>query len=144
MRGEQPAKLDTLNNRESVDSACTAEVEDGHNEAPHGAAHLRPHQLHGLSHQQLPCLHLTPFLLALHVPCSYPHPGFTHTAFSFAHESGVTNAPVDPNNVAPGTLIALVQKGMQYLELEANVDGQVRSADEAGASNDRQELGGRA
>lgn len=37
------------------------------------------------------------------------------------------NAPVDPNNVAPGTLIALVQKGMQYLELEANVEGQVRA-----------------
>ncbi|KAF5834951.1 WD40-repeat-containing domain protein [Dunaliella salina] len=55
--------------------------------------------------------------------------GFTHTAFNFAHESGVTSAPVDPNNVAPGTLIALVQKGMQYLELEANVDGQDGSVD---------------
>mmetsp|Transcript_2383 Transcript_2383/g.6000 ORF Transcript_2383/g.6000 Transcript_2383/m.6000 type:complete len:559 (-) Transcript_2383:853-2529(-) len=55
--------------------------------------------------------------------------GFTHTAFTFAHESAVTKAPVDPNNVAPGTLIALIQKGMQYLELEANLDVQEGEVD---------------
>jgi transducin (beta)-like 1 len=52
--------------------------------------------------------------------------GFSHTAYTFAHESSVTRTQVDPNNVAPGTLIALIQKGLQFLELEANLDSQVR------------------
>lgn len=51
--------------------------------------------------------------------------GFSHTAYTFAHESMVTKSIVDSNNVAPGTLVALIQKGMQYLELEANLDEQV-------------------
>jgi hypothetical protein len=50
-----------------------------------------------------------------------------HTAFTFANESrAVTHAPVDPNSVPPGSLIALLQKGLQFLELEANLEGQVR------------------
>jgi transducin (beta)-like 1 len=48
-----------------------------------------------------------------------------HTAFTFLHEGGVTKGVMDPNNVAPGTLVALIQKGMQYLELEANLDAGV-------------------
>ncbi len=51
--------------------------------------------------------------------------GFSHTAFTFAHESNVVQAPLDPNSVAPGSLIAILQKGLQFLELEANLDGQV-------------------
>eukprot|EP00798_Chlamydomonas_sp_ICE-L_P020287 gene20287-27045_t len=50
--------------------------------------------------------------------------GFSHTAFAFGHESSVTRTPIDPNNVPPGSLITFVQKGLQYLELEANIDSQ--------------------
>lgn len=54
--------------------------------------------------------------------------GFNHTAFSFGHESNVAKANIDPNNVPPGSLITFIQKGMQYLEMEANLSGQVRFA----------------
>lgn len=47
--------------------------------------------------------------------------GFSHTAFVFGHESTVSKSPVDPNNVPPGSLITFIQKGMQYLEMEANL-----------------------
>ncbi len=54
--------------------------------------------------------------------------GFNHTAFCFGHESNVAKSPnIDPNNVPPGSLITFIQKGMQYLEMEANLSGQVRS-----------------
>ena len=51
--------------------------------------------------------------------------GFNHTAFVFGHESTVAKSTVDPNNVPPGSLITFLQKGMQYLEMEANL-GQVQ------------------
>lgn len=54
--------------------------------------------------------------------------GFSHTAFVFGHESSVANTPIDPNNVPPGSLITFIQRGMQYLELEANLDGQASKA----------------
>eukprot|EP00955_Chlamydomonas_euryale_P083706 363885-Chlamydomonas_euryale.AAC.6 len=54
--------------------------------------------------------------------------GFSHTAFVFGHESDVTRTAVDPNNVPPGSLITFIQKGLQYLELEANLDAGVRAA----------------
>ncbi len=34
----------------------------------------------------------------------------------------MTKTAVDPNNVPPGSLITFIQKGLQYLELEANLD----------------------
>ncbi len=42
----------------------------------------------------------------------------------------MTRTSIDPNNVPPGSLIAFVQRGMQYLELQANLqqDGQVGAA----------------
>lgn len=52
--------------------------------------------------------------------------GFTHTAFTFASESAVTRTHIDPNNVPPGSLVTFIQKGLQYLELEANLDAEVR------------------
>ena len=51
--------------------------------------------------------------------------GFTHTAFTFGAESNVTRTSIDPNSVPPGSLITFIQKGLHYLELEANMDGQV-------------------
>lgn len=53
------------------------------------------------------------------------HAGFTHSAFTFGYESSITRTQIDPNNVPPGSLITFIQKGMQFLELEANLDEQV-------------------
>jgi hypothetical protein len=62
-----------------------------------------------------------------------PLAGFQHTAFSFAHESNVHKTDIDPNAVPPGALVTFIQRGMQYLEMEANIDIQVRRG-AAGAS----------
>jgi len=50
--------------------------------------------------------------------------GFAHAAFSLAHESHVHNANIDPSQVPSGALVTFIQKGMQYMELEANVEVQ--------------------
>jgi len=53
--------------------------------------------------------------------------GFTHSAFAFGHESRVdgggqkTTAP-GGGTIPPGALISFVQKGLQYCELEANLN----------------------
>lgn len=58
--------------------------------------------------------------------------GFSHSAFSFAHESFVTKATIDGSKVPPGALISFVQKGLQYVEIEAhlNEDGSETLCDE--------------
>jgi len=40
----------------------------------------------------------------------------------FAHESQVHRCDIDLNSVPPGALITYIQKGMQYMEAEANID----------------------
>ena len=50
--------------------------------------------------------------------------GFSHSAFVFGAESSVLRTTIAPDSVPPGSLIMFVQKGLQYLELEANLDGQ--------------------
>ncbi|KAI4327394.1 hypothetical protein L6164_019863 [Bauhinia variegata] len=47
--------------------------------------------------------------------------GFTHSAFAFGYEAGINKCPIDGNLVPPGALITFVQKGLQYLEMEANL-----------------------
>ncbi|KAL5559111.1 hypothetical protein UlMin_035322 [Ulmus minor] len=47
--------------------------------------------------------------------------GFTHSAFAFGYEAGINRSPIDGNLVPPGALVTFVQKGLQYLELEANL-----------------------
>ena len=47
--------------------------------------------------------------------------GFAHSAFSLGYEAGINKCPLDGNLVPPGALITLVQKGLQYLEMEANM-----------------------
>jgi len=47
--------------------------------------------------------------------------GFTHAAFALGYEAGITKSTVDGNLVPPGALVTFVQKGIQYLELEANL-----------------------
>ena len=48
--------------------------------------------------------------------------GFTHSAFTFGYESFVHKSNIEGNDVPPGALISFVQKGLQYLELEANLN----------------------
>jgi len=47
--------------------------------------------------------------------------GLEHSAFTFANESRVNKMDVNPNDVLPGTLIYVVQKGLQFMEVEASV-----------------------
>ena len=51
--------------------------------------------------------------------CSYA--GFVHSSFAFAHESQVTRGFSDLSSVPPCTLIRLLQKGIQFAEMEANL-----------------------
>lgn len=47
--------------------------------------------------------------------------GFTHSAFVFGNEAGINKCPLDGNLVPPGALVSFVQRGLQYLEMEANL-----------------------
>ena len=47
--------------------------------------------------------------------------GFAHSAFTFASESLVHKSPIEAHDVPAGALISFLQKGLQYLEIEANV-----------------------
>lgn len=48
--------------------------------------------------------------------------GFQHSAFTFGFESRVTKSGANGNDVPPGALVSFIQKGLQYLELEANLN----------------------
>ena len=48
--------------------------------------------------------------------------GFEHTAFIFSHESMIDQVKVEDDQVKPGALISLLQKSLQYMELEAHVN----------------------
>lgn len=61
-------------------------------------------------------------MMYLHV-FSIVSPGFTHSAFAFGYEAGINKSPIDGNLVPPSALFTFVQKGIQYLELEANLSG---------------------
>lgn len=52
--------------------------------------------------------------------------GFTHSAFTFGYESFVHKSDINSNDVPPGALVSFVQKGLQYLEMEANLANEVR------------------
>lgn len=56
--------------------------------------------------------------------------GFTHSAFSLGYEAGINKCPIDGNLVPPGALITFVQKGLQYLEMEANLSNGDTDVDE--------------
>ncbi|TKY75014.1 F-box/WD repeat-containing protein TBL1XR1 [Spatholobus suberectus] len=49
--------------------------------------------------------------------------GFTHSAFAFGYEAGIDKSKSDDHVVPPGALVTFIQKGIQYLELEANLSG---------------------
>jgi hypothetical protein len=48
--------------------------------------------------------------------------GFQHTAFTFGMEANIAKTNVNTTNVPPGALVAFLQKGLQYTELEQQVD----------------------
>ena len=61
---------------------------------------------------------------ALGNKCSHrgmPRAGFTHSAFCFGYESFVHKSNINGSDVPCGALVSFIQKGMQYLELEANL-----------------------
>ncbi|KAK6115968.1 hypothetical protein DH2020_008237 [Rehmannia glutinosa] len=47
---------------------------------------------------------------------------FTHSAFTLGYEAGINRSTIDGNLVPPGALVTFIQKGIQYLELEANLN----------------------
>ena len=61
--------------------------------------------------------------LYFYILVTLPRPaGFQHTAFTFGFESHVQKTNANDSDVPPGALISFVQKGLQYLELEANLN----------------------
>uniref|UniRef100_K7KI16 LisH domain-containing protein n=1 Tax=Glycine max TaxID=3847 RepID=K7KI16_SOYBN len=56
--------------------------------------------------------------------------GFTHSAFAFGYEAGIDKNKNDDSVVPPGALVTFIQKGIQYLELEANLSGSDADMDE--------------
>lgn len=57
--------------------------------------------------------------------------GFSHSAYTFGYESYVAKTSIATGGVdlPPGALVSFIQKGLQYLELEANLN-EVRHDDE--------------
>ncbi|GER25536.1 WD-40 repeat family protein [Striga asiatica] len=56
--------------------------------------------------------------------------GFTHSAFALGYEAGINKSTIDGNLVPPGALVTFIQKGIQYLELEANLSSDNLDTDE--------------
>ncbi|MFS7910271.1 putative transcription factor WD40-like family [Helianthus anomalus] len=56
--------------------------------------------------------------------------GFTHTAFTLGYEAALNKSTLDGNIIPPGALVTFVQKGIQYLELEANLSCNDSDVDE--------------
>ncbi|KAK4274645.1 hypothetical protein QN277_017839 [Acacia crassicarpa] len=56
--------------------------------------------------------------------------GFTHSAFAFGYEAGIDKSRIDGNLVPPGALVTFIQKGIQYIELEANLSGSDAETDD--------------
>jgi hypothetical protein len=62
---------------------------------------------------------------------SIPHmfvTGFTHSAYVLGYEAFLHKSNINGNNVPPGALISFIQKGLQYLEMEANLNEVSRAA----------------
>jgi hypothetical protein len=48
--------------------------------------------------------------------------GFSHSAFSFFHESTIPRSNINGAHVPPGALISLLQRGLQYKEMEIHLN----------------------
>ncbi|CAF1984357.1 hypothetical protein HID58_075855 [Brassica napus] len=47
--------------------------------------------------------------------------GLTHAAFTLGYEAGINKCKIYGNMVPPGALVKFVQKGLHYIEMEANL-----------------------
>ncbi|KAF2530858.1 hypothetical protein F2Q70_00031159 [Brassica cretica] len=56
--------------------------------------------------------------------------GFTHAAFTLGYEAGINKCNIDGNMVPLGALVKFVQKGLQYMEMEANLSNGAADIDE--------------
>ncbi len=58
--------------------------------------------------------------------------GFKHSSFTFSHEAQLSNTKIDHEDVPIGLLVKLIQKGLQYTEIEEHLeaDGSLRACDE--------------
>ncbi|KAG0465865.1 hypothetical protein HPP92_020029 [Vanilla planifolia] len=56
--------------------------------------------------------------------------GFTHAAFALGYEAGINKTNIDGDLIPPGALVTFVQKGLQYVELEANLDNEIKDGDD--------------
>ena len=52
--------------------------------------------------------------------------GFTHSAFTFFNESTIPRSNINGANVPPGCLISLIQRGLQYKEMETHLNEVIR------------------
>ena len=54
---------------------------------------------------------------------TYPFrsPGFQHSSFTFAQESGITKCSVASTKIPPGSLIAHLQRALNYVQAEVNL-----------------------
>jgi transducin (beta)-like 1 len=48
--------------------------------------------------------------------------GFTHSTFAFQYETAIHRSELKVNNVRPGALISLLQKGLLYSEVETHLN----------------------
>jgi transducin (beta)-like 1 len=48
--------------------------------------------------------------------------GYNHTAFTFAYESLVAKSSVAQSEIPPGALITFLQKGLEYVGIEENIN----------------------
>ncbi|KAM0937803.1 putative transcription factor WD40-like family [Dioscorea sansibarensis] len=55
--------------------------------------------------------------------------GFTHAAFTLGYEAGINRSNIDGNLIPPGALVTFLQKGLQYIELEANLESNDAAVD---------------
>lgn len=53
--------------------------------------------------------------------CNGGMSGFSHSAYTFAHECSLSKDAFEPGEVPPGALIHIIKKGLQFIEMEANV-----------------------
>ena len=53
--------------------------------------------------------------------------GFVHTAFTFAYEGQLMKSELASAELPPGALIAYLQKGLQYVSIESQLN-EVREA----------------
>ncbi|OON19698.1 hypothetical protein X801_04432 [Opisthorchis viverrini] len=56
------------------------------------------------------------------------YPGYCHSAYLFGLESQISRSNIDGSIIPPGSLLSLIQKGLQYTEAELSIgeDGSER------------------